>query len=295
MKIQQLIYFQEVADTLHFTKAADNLYVSQSSLSHAIQSLEDELDVPLFIRKSGKKVTLSKYGEAFLEHTQNILSDISIAKKEIEAMRNPYGGIVNVAFSYINGISLVPVIFKKFYSENKNSEITVRFQINNSQNMFENDVLTNKIDLAFSCTPEYDGLESVEITKQRLVAAFPADHPLANAKKVKITDLKDENFIGYYRGWNISRWIESMFADYGLKPNMIEFYSDWSLQISAIALGSGIGIIPELPVDPDLIKLVPIDSPKQFRPVYLHWKKDSELTPAAADVRDFCLKYFNIK
>ena len=295
MKIQQLIYFQEVADTLHFTKAADNLYVSQSSLSHAIQSLEDELGVPLFIRKSGKKVTLSKYGEKFLRHTQTILSDISIARQDMESMRNPEGGIVNIAFSYTNGISLVPAVFKKFYNENENNEITIRFQINNSQNMFENDVLTNKVDLAFSCTSKYDGLESVEITKQKLVAAFPADHPLANAKKVKISDLKDENFIGYYRGWNLSRWIESMFADYGIKPNIIEFYSDWSLQISAIALGSGIGIMPELPVDTSLIKLVPIDSPKQFRPVYLHWKKDAELTPAVTYVRDFCLKYFNIK
>ena len=55
MTIQQLIYFREVANTLHFTKAAQRLYVTTSALSYAISSLERELGVPLFCEGNGKK------------------------------------------------------------------------------------------------------------------------------------------------------------------------------------------------------------------------------------------------
>ena len=75
MTLNQLQYFYQAAKTQHFNHAADNLSISQPSLSRAIASLENELGVILFERM-GRNVSLTKAGQIFLEHTEKILDDI---------------------------------------------------------------------------------------------------------------------------------------------------------------------------------------------------------------------------
>jgi len=67
MELQQLRYFREVAEREHVTRAAENLFVSQSAISRAVTQLEEELGVPLFYRQ-GRAVVLSPYGREFLEY-----------------------------------------------------------------------------------------------------------------------------------------------------------------------------------------------------------------------------------
>ena len=72
MNLQQLYYFKTIAELEHYTKASEALNVNQSSLSHAMQSLEQELGVKLFVR-SGRNVALSAYGRMFLPHVAKAL------------------------------------------------------------------------------------------------------------------------------------------------------------------------------------------------------------------------------
>ena len=65
MNLRQLYYFRTIAELEHYTRAAEKLFVSQSSLSHAIQELESELNVKFF-EKKGRNVELTKYGQLFL-------------------------------------------------------------------------------------------------------------------------------------------------------------------------------------------------------------------------------------
>ncbi len=71
MELSQLAYFRAVARTEHFTRAAEELHITQPSLSKAIANLEGELGVPLFDRE-GKRVRLNPYGAAFLERVEQI-------------------------------------------------------------------------------------------------------------------------------------------------------------------------------------------------------------------------------
>ena len=78
IRIELLTCFQAVSKTKSFSKAADNLYISQSSLSKKIKTLEEELGGTLFIRKSNNAVTLSPFGEYVSNYVQNVLEDYEI-------------------------------------------------------------------------------------------------------------------------------------------------------------------------------------------------------------------------
>ena len=194
MTLQQIKYFREVAKLHHFTLAAQNLYITQSSLSHAIQSLEQEIGVPLFVRKSGRKVELTSYGKTFLPYAEQILRSFDSGQEAIERMRNPNSGMVSVAYSYINGHSLVPQLFLRFYDEHSYDDISVQFEINHGRLLIEKELQMGQRDLAFSCTPAFEDLKSVPVAKQELVLLVPADHPLSGEKRVSLNDIRDEDF-----------------------------------------------------------------------------------------------------
>ena len=74
MNLQQLYYFQAISRLKNYTKAAEQLLVAQSSLSHSIGDLERELGVPLFF-KVGRNIDITEYGKQFLIHVDRITTD----------------------------------------------------------------------------------------------------------------------------------------------------------------------------------------------------------------------------
>ena len=89
MTLTQLRYFCEVAKTRHFTAAANNLYVAQSSLSYAIRELEAELEAPLFIRRPNKRIDLTEFGHALLPYAEAGIKMLEDGKNEVVSMRSP--------------------------------------------------------------------------------------------------------------------------------------------------------------------------------------------------------------
>lgn len=295
MTLQQIMYFHEIARVQSFTQAAQNLFVAQSGLSYAIQSLEKEIGVPLFIRKSGKKVLLTSYGEAFLPYAQQVLSNLREGQDAIARMKDPNNGVVTVAYSYANCFSLISTLFRDFYTENSYDNISVRFSINQNRSRFEHDVAAGELDLAFSCTPSFDGVESVSVAKQELFLMVPAQHRLASRDCVSFDEIRDEVFFGYYQNWNLSNWVSKMFEEAGIRQNVLEYFPDWATQMGAVAMGLGLAISPRLPVDPSFIRTLPLDHPGRFRDIYLHWAKNRELSDSVQYVRRYCLDYCRTK
>lgn len=290
MTLQQVKYFIEVAHTQNFTQASQNLNVSQPSLSHSIRVLEQELEVPLFVRSSGKKVVLTTYGEAFLPYCKETVATLQQGEHLVQQMRNPMNGVVNIAYSYING-SQIPAIFQSFYKKSNNNDISVEFKVNHRCAVFERDVLFGKVDLAFACTKAFEGLDVMPIAKQELVLMVPTNHRLAKKKKVSLQDIKDEIILWYYKDSNLYKWIVNMFQTEGIDPDIRTNISDWSSQISYVALGQGVSIAPRLPVDSQLISVLEIDHPLNHRNIYMMWAKDKKLSNAVEYVKQFCIDY----
>ena len=83
MNLNQLYYFKTVAKLQHFRNAADELNISQPSLSQAISNLENELGTYLFERQ-GRNVKLTKYGKLYLEYVEEALNTLEIGEKKLK-------------------------------------------------------------------------------------------------------------------------------------------------------------------------------------------------------------------
>lgn len=297
MTLQQLIYFREVANTLNFTKASRNLNVTQSALSYSILSLERELELPLFVRRCGKKIDLTGYGRTLIPMAEKAISNIQDIETTMRQIRDPHAGIVNIAFSYVNGWRFMSSMLHAFREEAPESTISIRLNINHARHNFEEDVLQGISDIAFSCLDKMEGLMTVPFAQQQLYAALPPHHPLAmeaTAREISsltAEQLRDEPLIGYHRGRNLDRWIGEMFSKADMKANVVDYTDDWSSQIMKVSVGEGIAILPRVPVEPGSIVFVPLSGNMSVRPVYMMWADNRSLSAAVEFARDFFLDY----
>lgn len=193
MELSQIKYFLEAAKTNNFTLAAQRLYVSQPTLSKAINTLENELGVNLFDR-DGKNIYLNSFGLVFQEHAMRIISEIEDAKRKITDMSTDASGQLDLAFSIpdaspSNFITCIenflmdhPKVFiNKYYMSTQ--EIVERLR-------------DNSIDLGI--TQEFPDTPLVSwwplITK-RVGVTVSQYHPLASRKSLSLTELRDEVFV----------------------------------------------------------------------------------------------------
>ena len=107
MNLQQLYYFQAISRLKNYTKAAEQLLVAQSSLSHSIGDLERELGVPLFF-KVGRNIDITEYGKQFLIHVDRITAELELANQELKNMLNPNMGKIRIALAYTVSNRFIP-------------------------------------------------------------------------------------------------------------------------------------------------------------------------------------------
>ena len=115
MTLTQLKYFCEVARMRHFTAAANNLYVAQSSLSYSIRELESELGVSLFIRRPNRKIDLTPYGKALLPYAEASLKMIEDGESEIISMKSSLYGKVKLEFFFSVAMTFAPVLISRLF------------------------------------------------------------------------------------------------------------------------------------------------------------------------------------
>ena len=290
MNLQQLYFFKEAAETRHFTQAAQNLYVVQSTLSHAIQDLERELGAPLFIRNANKRIELSTYGEAFLKYVNQAISSIEEGTDTVKEMLNPRSGVVKIGFSFLNGFALLPKVVNELYEEIDQNEISIQIITNTSTLRSESRLLRGDFDLAITCHGGNYEVESEFIAAQRLMLFLPRSHPLAKEKRVHLSQVSRDTLIGY-RSDIIDVWSERVFRESGVNTSINSYAPDWSALIAYVSMGMGICLLPNVPHDENYVVAVEIDHPDPARYLSLSWPKNRKLNGATEYVKDFILDY----
>src|SRR3954470_15930962 len=114
VQLQQLRYFAAVADTRHFTRAAERLHVAQPSLSQQIRALERDLGADLFHRARGH-ITLTDAGEALLPIARRILAATETARREVQEVARLRRGRVRLGATPSLCASLVPDVLRAFH------------------------------------------------------------------------------------------------------------------------------------------------------------------------------------
>ena len=191
MNLFYLRYFVTLAHVKHYTKAAEQLCITQPSLSHAIAQMEKELGVPLF-EKNGRNTMLTPFGREFLscaEHTLSTLDD-GIASLQRSARGS---GLIRLGFVRPLGIEFVPHLAADFLRAYPENDIRFTFHTGITQHLLD-DLAQRKVDLLFCSKPQDDlKFTAVPVQKQELVVIVP--HVPLRTVYVFPTPLRTRTFI----------------------------------------------------------------------------------------------------
>ncbi|MCE7483007.1 LysR family transcriptional regulator [Microbacterium profundi] len=288
MDLRQMEYFVALAEESQFTRAAEITRVSQSGLSAAIKSLEDDLDTKLFTRTT-RRVELTAAGHALFPHARNLLAEADAGRDAVAATIGRFAGALRVGAEQCLGSVNVPELVERFHRRHREVEIT--FTQAGSGDLLRR-MRDGEIDLAFVAgTPDttdprlrLTGLDHATLAAEPLVLLAPPEHPLASQKSVTWDDLHDRTFIDLDDSWAIRVVTDEIFAKKKIPRRVAFTVSDIHALVDMINRGLGIAIVPQSVSRKDIAAELRILSLEQRDAIwtvsaaYAHSEKVSGLT-----------------
>lgn len=236
-----LEHFVVLARTRNFTRAAEELHMSQSSLSRSIQRLEEQMNRALFERKP-REVILTEAGELLLEKAKAILRDVDDLLFEISQVgrkaRIRLGVIPTIAPYFLPG-------FLGDFCETF-PEIAVTVQEDTTEHLIRR-CEHGEIDLVVLALPvEVRHLQVEALFEEELLLVLPAGHELAKGKKVKMDALADYPFVMLNEAHCLADSIASFCRRKSVQPVTVERTSQLTTVQELVALGHGVSIVPAM-------------------------------------------------
>ncbi len=281
MTLQQLKYFVEMCYTLHYTKAAESLNISQPSLSYALSQLSEELGVELFF-KVGKKVQMTEYGEAFLPYAESALNILAQGEQNLKKMINPAAGIINFGYIYTVSFDAVPSLIDEFYEDQGNRAIHFNFLVDKTQSLIDK-LLDGSLDVVLAPLPETvnENIDSLPIFDQELYFVVFNDHPLADKKLISPEDFKNEKFVMINKKTDLYMQTESLFKKSNIKPEIVFKVDECNSMAAFVGAKLGVAIMPNIPsLESYKITAISFENNLMSRKICLLWNKKMPPTPA---------------
>ncbi|NLJ77088.1 MAG: LysR family transcriptional regulator [Peptococcaceae bacterium] len=192
MEMHQLEYVLAVAKFHNFTRAAEEIKISQSSLSQQISKLENELGTNLFVRTT-RSVHLTPAGAEFIKHAQRIMSEVKEARRSIQDYVSMVKGELAFGTIPVIGSYNVPNLLKSFQDNYPGIKMRiVEEQCEDLLSMLQ----SAKIDVAMTQMSKNDNnLKFYPLLSDRMVLVTSSRHPLANKETININELRNEKLI----------------------------------------------------------------------------------------------------
>ena len=188
MNLNHLNYFRVLAKLEHYTQAAEELSITQPSLSHAMASLEKDLGTYLF-EKQGRNIKLTKYGKIYFEYVDRALSELEKGEKKLRELTNVSTGTVELGYIYTLGPNFVPQLIKNFSLVEENKNIKFSFGQGTTKTLIEG-LKSEKFDMVFCSFVENEpDIEFVPIAHEELVLIVSNDHPLFNKESIDLMEV----------------------------------------------------------------------------------------------------------
>lgn len=284
MDIRQLEYFREVATIKSITQSAQKLYVSQPTITVALQKLEQELDIALFDRNK-KQFTLTKEGALFLEKVSDILNKLQAAVTEIREHKNLQKGYLRIGIPPLVGAGLFPAIITNFASIHALLNLDILEDgSRNIREYIKQDTLDVGIINLMNLT---DDFFSIPISRQELLVCLHHEHPLAEYEEIDLQQLATEKLI-LFNETNYNRHlIMQEFLSQDIVPRVILSTSQIATMQSLVSKNLGICFLTREVIPPSSTMVDRSLKKKLFLEFGLAWHKEKILSPAAKAFIEF--------
>lgn len=285
MELRQLVYAEAVARHRHFTRAAEELHVAQSALSHQIRRLEAELGTELFERTS-RRVVPTDAGEAVAARARRVLAEVEGVRGELDELQGLVRGRVAIGALLPAGGIEVTTVLAEFTRAYPGIEVALRE--GTAADMLEM-LEADELDVAFSLVAGElaEGIEGMKVSEEEAVVAFPPG--TAPAKRwVSAADLVDVPLAVPRSGSAIMQATGELFERSGATMRISLESGDPYLIRCLASDGFGTAVLPASitrrpgpPVDTRPLR------PAIRLPVYLLWRRARHRSTAANAFIDF--------
>jgi DNA-binding transcriptional LysR family regulator len=287
--LRQLQVFEKVASHLNYSRAAEELYLSQPAVSMQIKQLEGHIGLPLF-EQMGKKIFLTEAGRELFHYSRNIAQQLA----EMEVVFNQMKGLEQgkLTLSVVNTANyFTPQLLADFCQQHPNIHIILNVA---NRDAVVKRLTENSTDLAIMGQPP-DGLD---ITAERfmdnlLVVIAAPNHPLANVPQVKFAQLAEEQFLSRESGSGTRSAMERLFAKHRIQPRIrMEMETNEAIK-QAVQAGMGLGILSlnsiELELETGRLVMLNVEHFPLLRHWFVAHRTQKRLSSAALAFKAFLL------
>ncbi|MBT2499141.1 LysR family transcriptional regulator [Agromyces sp. ISL-38] len=260
-------YLVALADEQQFTRAAAVCNVSQSGLSAAIRSLEDELGTTLFARTT-RRVEPTDAGLALLPFARAMLAQATAGRDAVVRATRELSGALRVGAEQCLGIVDVPSLLERF--RRRYPLVDIHFTQAGSHDLVAQ-VRDGELDVAFVATTDHlTRVSSTELGRWPVVLLCPPEHPLAASTRVDWTDLRDLDFIDFQESWAVRSLNEASCAAQGVGRRVRCTVNDVHTLLDLIHRGLGVALVPQhVAAKPQAAGLVSVQLPQSSTPQWV--------------------------
>ena len=283
MQFQQLAYFVTVAETRHFTQAAQLMQVAQPSLSQQVQALERDVGAKLFHRIRGN-VTLTEAGETLLPIARRILAETETAYQAVRELDELGRGRVRLGATPSLCTGLLPTMLATFRADYPGIELVLR---ESGSRDLQTELSEGTLDLAIvtdSRPHEDPRLSSAPLLAEELVLISAKDAPPTGAR-MPIRALKDHPLVMFRRGYDLRDATLAACRAEGFEPTFAIEGGEMDAVLEFVRAGMGSAVVPSTVVG-DRFHITRFSAPGLSRTVQLAYRRDIDPTRAVRALRD---------
>ncbi|MBJ2346263.1 MULTISPECIES: LysR family transcriptional regulator [Pseudomonas] len=301
MTLRQIRHFIAVAETGSISAAAQTAFISQSTLTLAIQQLEEEIGVSLFSRHA-KGMTLTHQGHQFLRQAHLILATVDNAKRSLQQSTDQVAGQVTVGVTSLVAGYYLADLLTRFQRAYPNVAIRV---MEDERPYIEHLLVSGEIDvgvLILSNLEDRHALQTEVLTHSPYRLWLPAQHPLLEHDSINLADVAREPLLEHdsinladvarepliqLNVDEMDRNAQRLWRGAGLQPQVTLRTASTEAVRSLVAAGLGVSIQPDMTYRPwslegDIIEARPIADLNQTLDVGLAWRRGTA-RPASVD------------
>lgn len=281
MEIKQIRCFLEVCELLSFSRASDNLYISQPALSKIIQAMEDKLGYKLFDR-STRQLQITEEGKALIPYAKKLLRQMEDFLNIAAEQRHVPVGTIRFGLPPVIGSSFFPGIISAFKKQYPDIKISI---MEEGSKIVEQKLLDGDINIGIAILPvNTDQFDSIPIIERKLKLLVPISHPLAGEQQISLIQLQNENFIMFNKGFSLYNRVREACIQAGFEPRVSHESSQWDFMMEMVAADNGICIIPETiceRADEKYCSIIEVCEPEMEWNLAIIHRKNSYLSNAA--------------
>lgn len=285
--LRQLQVFEAVGRLKSYTRAAEELHLSQPAVSMQIKQMEDNIGLPLF-EQLGKKIFLTEAGHEMYQTARQVETRLTEAEQVLEDFKGVRRGRLTIAVASTANY-FAPRLIAAF--NDRYEAVTVSLDVTNRAGLIEHLEVNDTDMVIMGLPPEGMELEASAFMENPLVVIAPVGHRLAGNKAIPLPSLQGENFIMREPGSGTRTAMERFFAGRGIALSTgMEMSSNEAIK-QAVQAGLGLGIVSlhtlEMELETGRLRVLDVQGFPIMRHWYLVHRKGKRLSPVAQAFRHF--------